>query len=496
VSVIFGKAGGFSTIHLGQLSYNQGFLVYGGQDGGFDMSAAGDVNGDGFDDFIVGAPGADDGGIDAGNAYVIYGREDPDWVSLRDLGPDEGFMIQGDQGGDMAGRSVAGGGDVNGDGFADIILGAPYGDDGGVSAGEAYVIFGAAPTAGVTRIGSAIGQTIRGGIGDDRLDGRDGDDVLLAGGGDDELIGAAGNDDVNGGDGDDTLSGGSGNDTLTGGNGIDSLTGGSGTDLLDAGLGGDFMNGGSGNDVYRVDSVADRVVEADGAGVDRIFSRVSYTLAEGVYVETLNTLSNTGTTLINLTGNSFANKIAGNAGANTLSGAGGADSLNGLAGNDRIYGGGGNDVLGGAGGADRFFFDTRLSAAANGDRIADFLVADDTIMLDRAVFGGIGADGVLAAPAFALGTAAADASDRIIYDGDTGRIFYDADGAGGAAQTLFARVDPLTALTRADFIAYQGGAEAAAAKQPAFASAEDTMRILFEPSRVSAAGEWADFAIV
>ncbi|HEX8258554.1 MAG TPA: hypothetical protein VF589_13060, partial [Allosphingosinicella sp.] len=341
VSVIFGKAGGFGTIHLGQLSYNQGIHVYGGQDGGFDMSAAGDVNGDGFDDFIVGAPGADDGGIDAGNAYVIYGREDPDWVSLRSLGPTEGFLIQGDQGGDMAGRSVSGGGDVNGDGFADIVVGAPYGDDGGASAGEAYVIFGAAPTTGVTRIGSAIGQTIRGGIGDDRLDGRDGDDLLLAAGGDDELLGAAGNDDLNGGEGDDALSGGSGHDKLTGGAGIDSLTGGSGNDMLEGGSGGDSMNGGSGNDVYRVDSMADQIVETDGGGSDRLFARVSYTLAEGVYVEALNTLSNSGTTVINLIGNSFANKIIGNAGINTLSGGGGADSLNGLAGNDRIYGGAG-----------------------------------------------------------------------------------------------------------------------------------------------------------
>ena len=56
----------------------------------------------------------------------------------------DGFIIQGDAAGDHAGWSVSAAGDVNGDGFDDLIVGAPYGDDGGTDAGEAYVIFGAA----------------------------------------------------------------------------------------------------------------------------------------------------------------------------------------------------------------------------------------------------------------------------------------------------------------------------------------------------------------
>ena len=56
--------------------------------------------------------------------------------------PDQGFIIQGDGAGDQAGRNVSPGGDVNGDGFDDIIVGAYKGDDGGDDAGEVYVIFG------------------------------------------------------------------------------------------------------------------------------------------------------------------------------------------------------------------------------------------------------------------------------------------------------------------------------------------------------------------
>ena len=81
-------------------------------------------------------------------------------------------------------------------------------------------------------------------------------------------------------------------------------------------------------------------------------------------------------------------------------------------------------------------------------------VVDDTIFLDRDIFTGILVNGTLAAAAFRAGTAAVDADDRIIYDAITGNIFYDADGLGGAAQTLFATVTPLTLLTNADFTAY------------------------------------------
>jgi Ca2+-binding RTX toxin-like protein len=85
--------------------------------------------------------------------------------------------------------------------------------------------------------------------------------------------------------------------------------------------------------------------------------------------------------------------------------------------------------------------------------VEDFVAADDTIVLDRAVFNGIASSGALAAGAFHLGTAAGDADDRIVYDQATGRLFYDADGSGAGAQVLFATLTPGAALGAVDFLA-------------------------------------------
>src|SRR5688500_16997972 len=90
-------------------------------------------------------------------------------IDLTNLGS-QGFIIQGDAAGDTAGRSVSSAGDVNGDGFDDLIVGAPYGDNGGDTAGEAYVIFGKAGAFGtidLTNLGAA-GFIIQGDYAGDR----------------------------------------------------------------------------------------------------------------------------------------------------------------------------------------------------------------------------------------------------------------------------------------------------------------------------------------
>ena len=145
--VIFGKATGFTTVDLGNLAATAGFLIRGGAAGdlvGYSVSGAGDVNNDGFDDLLVGAPTADNaGGTDAGEAYVILGRATGfGTIDLANLAPADGFVIQGDSAFDNAGWSVSGGGDINNDGHADVIIGAPFVDFGGETAGEAYVISG------------------------------------------------------------------------------------------------------------------------------------------------------------------------------------------------------------------------------------------------------------------------------------------------------------------------------------------------------------------
>ncbi|HMG45938.1 MAG TPA: Ig-like domain-containing protein [Allosphingosinicella sp.] len=146
--VIFGKATGFaSLIDLEGLSATDGFKILGahvGDETGGSVSSAGDVNGDGFADILVGTLSMDAGGGNAGGAYVIFGKSGGfgSLIDLASLSPADGFSIVGDAEMDFAGRSVSSAGDVNGDGFADILIGANGNDSGGNFAGAVYVIFG------------------------------------------------------------------------------------------------------------------------------------------------------------------------------------------------------------------------------------------------------------------------------------------------------------------------------------------------------------------
>jgi hypothetical protein len=146
--VIFGKAGGFTNIDLTTLTLAQGFSIE-GDDGanlsGYSLASAGDINGDGFDDIIIGAYKNSDDGAYAGRAYVIFGKAAGFTnIELTSLTLAQGFIIQGDAGFDNLGGSVASAGDINKDGFDDLIVGAIGGDANGADAGTAYVIFGKA----------------------------------------------------------------------------------------------------------------------------------------------------------------------------------------------------------------------------------------------------------------------------------------------------------------------------------------------------------------
>jgi hypothetical protein len=215
--VVFGKADWSATpaFDLSTLLGANGFRIDGidGDDiSGRSVASAGDVNGDGFDDLIVGALGADPGGDSyAGESYVVFGKAD--WsatpaLDLSSLDGTNGFRLDGIDAGDGSGFQVASAGDVNFDGFADLIIGAPFADPGGdSSAGESYIVFGRKPDAAVTRTGTVAEQTLAGGDFSDMLSGLGGDDVLWGHGGADSLIGGIGDDILRGGLGKDSLDG-------------------------------------------------------------------------------------------------------------------------------------------------------------------------------------------------------------------------------------------------------------------------------------------------
>jgi Ca2+-binding RTX toxin-like protein len=250
-----------------------------------------------------------------------------------------------------------------------------------------------------------------------------------------QITGNAGNNVLTGALGNDTLNGGDGNDTLYGGDDEDTLNGGNGNDVLDGGTGADEMAGGAGDDVYYVDNIDDLVGEAANAGTDLVIASINHTLGSSV-----ENLILTGSANLTGQGNSSANAIAGNSGNNTLIGAGGNDNITATAGNDRIEGDTGNDTLTGGAGADSFVFDS-VAGASNADVITDF-EAVDRLLLDNAVMAALGANGNFSNNdarfwASAAGTAH-DSSDRVLYNTNTGELWYDPDGILSMSRQLIA----------------------------------------------------------
>ena len=224
--------------------------------------------------------------------------------------------------------------------------------------------------------------------------GTTGNDFLPGLDGNDRILGRQGDDRLDGGRGNDRLFGGSGNDTLLGGSGNDRLAGEGGNDRLLGGSGNDLLEGGSGND-----------------------------------------------------------SLVGGSGSDVLRGGSGDDRLDGGRGRDILNGGLGTDFLIGGSSADAFRFSTALGSS-NIDTIQGYNAAADTIFLENSVFTGLSV-GILSRNAFRIGTSAGDATDRIIYDDQTGALYFDADGSGtGSAQVQFANLLGTPTLTRFDFLVF------------------------------------------
>jgi hypothetical protein len=358
--VVFGSDDGFnSSLDLSSLDGSNGFVINGlGNFGSFgsSVSSAGDINGDGVDDLIIGAPYAQGNGTNYSNngeTYVIFGSEGSfnSSLDLSSLNGNNGFVINGIDNFGSFGSSVSSAGDINGDGVDDLIVGAPnaQGNNTYSNFGKSYVIFGTTnqvpsgdisdqttdaytlfsldvnnfitdpegdnltftanlldgaalpsflsfdestgiltglPTSTDNRIltieitandgngititdtfdlavelplnsttntifGDSDNNNLTGTKENDRILGRGGNDNIDGNAGSDNLFGNLGNDTINGGQGNDYVDGGGDNDLLTGGGGNDILIGSSGNDELRGNAGNDTLDGGDGVDRLR-----------------------------------------------------------------------------------------------------------------------------------------------------------------------------------------------------------------------------------------------------
>lgn len=276
------------------------------------------------------------------------------------------------------------------------------------------------------------------------------------------------------------------------------LIGNSGSNILNGGSGSDTMYGGAGNDTYYVNVSTDKVYETSSAnGTDLVVTTVSYSL--GSYVE--NVRINTSAA-VNATGNTLKNTIYAGSGNNTLDGGSGTDTLSyayttstttagvtvslattsaqttgrsgidiiknfenltgskyndkltGNAGNNIINGGKGNDTLTGGSGNDIFVFSTAFNASTNKDTITDFSSLYDTIKLENAIFTALIATGTLNSAYFKANTIgqAIDTNDYIVYETDTGKLFYDQDGSGAGDAVQIALLANKPSITYNDFV--------------------------------------------
>ena len=280
VYVVFGRRNGFETqFDLSNLNGNNGFSVAGIDASGLGNTvSAGDFNGDGIDDLLIGA--SEGGEIKSaygfdysdyasaypsdrrGEAYIVFGKSNgfASQVDLANLRNSEGIKIAGVDGGDLLGSDISSG-DFNDDGADDLIVSAT-----GVNLGEytregtTYVIFGTPQNSEPLPLEPP--QTVsstQATLYNDKLDG-----TFLG----DVLSGLGGNDTIDGGDGDDDLAGDDGGDLLFGGNSTDTLAGGNNNDTLFGDRGKDFLNGGNNQDRLLGDTGEDALV--GGADNDRL----------------------------------------------------------------------------------------------------------------------------------------------------------------------------------------------------------------------------------
>jgi Ca2+-binding RTX toxin-like protein len=237
--------------------------------------------------------------------------------------------------------------------------------------------------------------------GNDTVNGGEGDDYILGGLGNDVLVGSAGNDFLFGEDGNDTLSGGEGDDAMFGGAGNDTMTGADGNDWMYGNDGNDVINGQFGDDIMD-----------GGAGADRLI---------------------------------------GDVGNDELRGGTGGDNLSGGVDNDFLEGGAHADRLSGGLGDDVYYYASRTHGF---DTITDFTSSSDRFEFRGLGFGvdpGTNLDDGVTFIANADPTAVTNLA-TVLYETDTGRVWFDIDGTGAQAANLIATITGAPVVTNQDFI--------------------------------------------